>query len=149
MWLLVLVMSSRKRNQVIEDFIELYKLEPCLWQVKSKEYHDRDKRNAAYAKLVLKLKELEPDATKKSVVRKINSLRSNVRKEKKKREMSMKSGASADDVYVSKLWYLNLFDFLGDQDIPSASVSNLEEEDGSEIEEVSTRQINYLVKQFI
>lgn len=61
----------------------------------------------------------------------------------------MKSGASADDVYVSKLWYLNLFDFLGDQDIPSASVSNLEEEDGSEIEEVSTRQINYLVKQFI
>lgn len=76
-------MSSRKRNQVIEDFIELYKLEPCLWQVKSKEYHDRDKRNAAYAKLVLKLKELEPDATKKSVVRKINSLRSNVRKEKK------------------------------------------------------------------
>lgn len=142
-------MSSRKRNQVIEDFIELYKLEPCLWQVKSKEYHDRDKRNAAYAKLVLKLKELEPDATKKSVVRKINSLRSNVRKEKKKREMSMKSGASADDVYVSKLWYLNLFDFLGDQDIPSASVSNLEEEDGSEIEEVSTRQINYLVKQFI
>lgn len=142
-------MSSRKRNQVIEDFIELYKLEPCLWQVKSKEYHDRDKRNAAYAKLVLKLKELEPDATKKSVVRKINSLRSNVRKEKKKREMSMKSGASADDVYVSKLWYFNLFDFLGDQDIPSASVSNLEEEDGSEIEEVSTRQINYLVKQFI
>lgn len=60
----------------------------------------------------------------------------------------MKSGASADDVYVSKLWYLK-FDFLGDQDIPSASVSNLEEEDGSEIEEVSTRQINYLVKQFI
>lgn len=77
-------MSSRKRNKVIEDFIELYKLEPCLWQVKSKEYHDRDKRNAAYAKLVLKLKELEPDETKKSVVRKINSLRSNVRKEKKK-----------------------------------------------------------------
>ena len=59
-------MSSRKRNQVIEDFIELYKLEPCLWQVKSKEYHDRDKKDAAYAKLVLKLKELEPDATKKS-----------------------------------------------------------------------------------
>ena len=66
LWLLVLVMSSRKRNQVIEDFIELYKLEPCLWQVKSKEYHDRDKKDAAYAKLVLKLKELEPDATKKS-----------------------------------------------------------------------------------
>lgn len=142
-------MSSRKRNEVIEEFIDMYKLEPCLWRVKSKEYHDREKRDAAYAKLVLKLKELEPDATKKSVIRKINSLRSNVRKEKKKWDMSMKSGASTDNVYVPKLWYLNLFDFLGDQDIPSASRSNLEEEDGSEFEEVSTRQINYLVKQFI
>nr|CAH7753324.1 unnamed protein product [Callosobruchus chinensis] len=99
-----------------------------LWRVKSKEYHYREKRDASYAKLLLKLKELEPDATTKSVVAKINSLRSNVRKEKKKRDMSIKSGASADNVYVSKLWYLDLFDFLGDQDIPSTSVSNLEEE---------------------
>nr|CAH7753326.1 unnamed protein product [Callosobruchus chinensis] len=114
-----------------------------LWRVKSKEYHYREKRDASYAKLLLKLKELEPDATTKSVVAKINSLRSNVRKEKKKRDMSIKSGASADNVYVSKLWYLDLFDFLGDQDIPSTSVSNLEEEYGSEIEEVST--INRLV----
>lgn len=136
-------MSSRKRNQVIEEFIEIYRQEPCLWRVKSKEYHDRKKRDASYAKLLLKLKELEPDATRKSVVAKINSLRSNVRKEKKKRDMSIKSGASADNVYVSKLWYLDLFDFLGDQDIPSTSVSNLEEEYGSEIEEVST--INRLV----
>nr|CAH7732787.1 unnamed protein product [Callosobruchus chinensis] len=78
------VMSSRKRNQVIEEFIEIYRQEPCLWRVKSKEYHDREKRDASYAKLLLKLKELEPDATRKSVVAKINSLRSNVRKEKKK-----------------------------------------------------------------
>ncbi|KAG8294233.1 hypothetical protein J6590_107606 [Homalodisca vitripennis] len=63
LWLLVLVISSRKRNQVIEEFIDMYKLEPCLGRVKSKEYHDREKRDAAYAKLVLKLKELEPDAT--------------------------------------------------------------------------------------
>ena len=75
--------------------------------MKSKEYHDREKRDASYAKLLLKLKELEPDATRKSVVAKINSLRSNVRKEKKKRDMSIKSGASADNVYVSKLWYLS------------------------------------------
>nr|CAH7748165.1 unnamed protein product [Callosobruchus chinensis] len=124
------IMSSRKRNQVIEEFIEIYRQEPCLWRVKSKEYHDREKRDASYAKLLLKLKELEPDATRKSVVAKINSLRSNVRKEKKKRDMSIKSGASADNVYVIKLWYLDLFDFLGDQDIPncfvSADVENLQ-----------------------
>lgn len=138
----VIIMSSRKRNQVIEEFIEIYRSEPCLWRVKSKEYHDREKRDAAYERLVIKLKELEPDATKKSVVKKINNLRSNVRKEKKKRDMSMKSGASTDNVYTSKLWYLDLFDFLGDQDTPGASVSNLDDEDGSEIDEAST-QISY------
>ncbi len=69
-----------------EDFIEIYRSKPCLWRVKSKEYHDREKRDAAYERLVIKFKELEPDATKKSVVKK-NNLRSNVRKEKKKRDM--------------------------------------------------------------
>lgn len=125
-------MSGRKSNEVIEQFIEIYKSEPCLWRVKSKEYHDRDKRYAAYEKLVTKLKELEPDTTRNSVVKKINNLRSNVRKEKKKHDMSKKSGASTDDLYIPKLWYYNLFDFLGDQDMPSSSVSNLDDDDESD-----------------
>lgn len=132
------IMTSRKRNQVIEEFIEIYRSERCLWRVKSKEYHDREKRDAAYEKLVIKLKELEPDATKKSVVKKINNLRSNVRKEKKKHDVSMKSGSSTENIYKSKLWYIDLFDFLGDQDTPAASESNLDDEDEIEINEVST-----------
>lgn len=109
----VIIMSSRKWNQVIEEFIEIYRSETCLWRVKSKEYHNREKRDAAYERLVIKLKELEPDATKKSVVKKMYNLRSN--KEKKKCDMSMKSRDSTDNVYTSKLWYLDLFDFLGNQ----------------------------------
>ena len=85
---------ARKQNQVIVEFIELYRSEPCLWQVKSEEYHDRTKKDVAYSKLVKKLEELEPDATKKSVLMKINSLRSAYHKEKKKVEASKKSGAS-------------------------------------------------------
>lgn len=76
-------MSSRKRNKIIEEFIEIYKSEPCLWRIKCKDYHDRALRDAAYAKLLAKLKESEPDAVKDTVVRKINNLRSNFRKEKK------------------------------------------------------------------
>jgi len=34
-------------KKVLEDFIEIYKMNPCLWQVKNKEYHDRDKKEAA------------------------------------------------------------------------------------------------------
>ena len=90
---------ARKQNQVIVEFIELYRSEPCLWQVKSEEYHDRTKKDVAYSKLVKKLEELEPDATKKSVLMKINSLRSAYRKEKKKVEASKKSGASTDSIY--------------------------------------------------
>ena len=50
----------------MEEFIDIYRSEPCLWRVKSKEYHDREKRDAAYERLVIKLKELKPDATKKN-----------------------------------------------------------------------------------
>jgi len=116
---------SRKSNISLKEFIEIYKSEPCLWLKRSKEYHDRNKKATAYVKLIDKLKELEPNATKDTVVKKINSLRSNIRKEKKKYEESLKSGASADDVYKPTLWYYNLFDFLGNQDIPQSSYANL------------------------
>ena len=65
---------------MIVEFIELYRSELCLWQVKSEEYHDHTKKDVAYSKLVKKLEELDPGATK-SVLMKINSLRSAYRKE--------------------------------------------------------------------
>lgn len=113
----------------MQEFIEIYKSEYCLWRVKSKEYHDKNKKAAAYEKLTEKLKELEPHATKDDVIKKINSLRSNVRKEKKKCNESTKSGASADEVYKPTLWYFDLFNFLGDQDTPRESRSNMDEHD--------------------
>lgn len=136
-------MAVRKGNRILEEFIEMYRSEPCLWRIKSKEYHDRDVREAAYDRLVTKLKEIEPDANKSSVIKKINNFRSNVRKEKKKRDMSMKSGAGTDDVYSPKLWYFGLFDFLEDTDVPSTCSSNLDDEHGSEIDEVSTHKLQH------
>nr|CAH7721998.1 unnamed protein product [Callosobruchus chinensis] len=98
-------------KRILEDFIEIYRNNPCLWKVKRKEYHDRAKKEAAYELLIKKLKEIEPNADKAAVVRKINNLRSNVRKEKKKYEQSFKSGASVDDFYHIKLWYYELLDY--------------------------------------
>lgn len=126
-------MSLRKRNQVLEEFIELYKTEPCLWRVKSKEYHDRSWRDSAYAKL----RESEPDAVKDTVVKKIHNLRCNYRKEKKKVDASKKSGAGTDELYKPTLWYYPLFDFLGDQDAPGTSHSNLDDEEESVSDDVS------------
>lgn len=57
----------QRNKEVLGDFIEIYKSEPCLWKVKDNDYHNRDKRDAAYRKLVNKLKEIEPDANETSV----------------------------------------------------------------------------------
>jgi len=38
---------------------------PCLWNVKSKEYHDRNKRDTAYEKLVNKQQEIESNSVDK------------------------------------------------------------------------------------
>ncbi|KAL4702735.1 hypothetical protein ACJJTC_001480 [Scirpophaga incertulas] len=135
------IMTSRKRNAILEEFILIYKSEPCIWRVKDKAYHDRNKRAAAYEKLLTKLRELETNATKEDVVKKINALRSNVRREKRKIDESTKSGASADEIYKPSLWYYDMFEFLGDQDTPRPSQSNIVDAD-----EIEVRNIYFLYK---
>ena len=56
-------------RKTLDEFIEMYPTEECLWKVKSKEYHNRDKRNAAYKKLIQKLRETTPDANRDMVVK--------------------------------------------------------------------------------
>lgn len=129
--------AATTNKRVLEEFIEMYRTHPCLWQVKNKDYHDRDKKEAAYKLLIAKLREIEPDANKAIVLKKINNMRSNVRKEKKKYEESVKSGTSPDDVYYIKLWYYDLFNFLNDQCTPRESSSNLEGDNSSDVSKIS------------
>ncbi|KAI5738816.1 hypothetical protein M8J77_011551 [Diaphorina citri] len=82
-------MSRNKSNQTIVDFIGIFRSEPCLWKNKSEEYKNRDLKNAALKKLAEKLSEVESDATVKSALAKINSLRSAYNKERKKYEQSI------------------------------------------------------------
>lgn len=109
----------------VREFIEMYRELPCLWQTKSKDYLDRNKKNEAYKVLVKKLQIIQPDATKNTVITKINSLRGGFRREHKKVLSSMRSGSGSDDVYVPSLWYYDLLLFLRDQDIPRQSTSNI------------------------
>jgi hypothetical protein len=52
------------------DFIELFRQEECLWRVKSKDYFNRSKKDSSYQILIGKLQEVEPDATRDTVVKK-------------------------------------------------------------------------------
>lgn len=106
---------SDSTRKILKEFIEIYRNNPCLWEIKNKDYHNRDKKEAGYKLLAEKLREIEPDANRDAVVKKINNLRSNIRKERKKYEQSLMSGASAEDVYRTKLWYYDLFNFINDQ----------------------------------
>lgn len=122
-------------KQWLEDFIECYRSLPSLWKIKSSEYHDRGKREAAYVKLVDVLKRIDPSANKDKVLKKINNIRSSYRKEVKKVESSSKSGSGADEQYVPKLWYFNLLSFLNDQCEPRNSRSNIDSEgEGTEVD---------------
>nr|CAI5849889.1 unnamed protein product [Callosobruchus analis] len=105
-------------KRVLEDFIEIYRNHPFLWKTKSKEYQDQAKTQATYELLIKRLKQIEQNADKAAVVKKINNLRSNVRKEKKNNEQYLESGTFVGDVYHIKLWNYELLDFINDQATP-------------------------------
>ena len=72
--------TTGKERQFWAEFNEIYKENPCLWKIKSKEYSDKVKKNAAYDLLVEKLKEKDSDATRELVTKKINMRRNACRK---------------------------------------------------------------------
>ncbi|KAL4104010.1 hypothetical protein QTP88_019323 [Uroleucon formosanum] len=113
---------AKKKEQLLH-FIDAYRSLPELWDIECPSYSNRVKKAAAYDILIEKLKPLEPDAVRDSVVKKINNLRSTFRKELKKVNDSKRSGAGSDDVYVPSLWYFNELMFLVDQETPDTSES--------------------------
>ncbi|XP_041422071.1 uncharacterized protein LOC121401418 [Xenopus laevis] len=109
----------------LREFIELYQTLPSLWKVKSDDYSNRNKREKAYEQLVTLCRTVCPTADVPFVKSKISNLRTVFRKELNKVQASKKSGASADDIYVPKLWYFDLLLFTVDQEVARYSNSNL------------------------
>ena len=101
-------MARSCSTDFLTEFIEIYRNEPCLWFTKSKDYSNRNMRNTAYEKLMKKMKEIDPDANKDTVVKKINNLRSTYNKEFRKVQASTRSGSGSDSIYVPKLPYYDL-----------------------------------------
>lgn len=138
-----------KRNEdreFITEFLHLYHDYPALWKIKSTEYSDRNLKNNAYKALIEKYKEVDPNADKEIVKKKINSLRTNYRKELKKVKASYRSGTGTDDIYVPSLWYFNELQFLQDQEIPvdgcSTIISENEMESDVNVDEQNTSEVS-------
>ncbi|KAG8229776.1 hypothetical protein J437_LFUL005857 [Ladona fulva] len=111
-------------RKFVKEFISIYRSNPCLWKIKSKDYRDRNKKSVAYEELRIKLLEIDPEATKERVLKKINCLRTCFKKELKKVQESKKSGV-AEDIYKPSLWYYEELMFLSDQELPSKDISNI------------------------
>ncbi|XP_068202902.1 uncharacterized protein [Palaemon carinicauda] len=112
----------------VTEFIELYRLHPCLWKVKSENYFNKSKKQAAYEELLEVCKKIDENADVDFVKAKISSFRGSFRKELRKVRTSRRSGAGEEEVYVPKLWYYDLLLFTADQEIPRDSTSNLQDE---------------------
>ncbi|XP_066971896.1 uncharacterized protein [Macrobrachium rosenbergii] len=84
--------------------IELYRQNPCLWNVKADVYKDRNKRVAAINEITAGMNRSGLSVTASEVKKKIESIRSQFRRELRKLGKSKKSGPGADDIYTPILW---------------------------------------------
>lgn len=106
--------SSRDEEQdALRNFIEQYELSAELWNPTNPMYSKKAARNSALDRLIPFLVRIKPGANKREdVKKKINSLRTNYRKELKKIAASKRSGKSADELYTPSSWVFFALSFL-------------------------------------
>nr|XP_049704725.1 uncharacterized protein LOC126056271 [Helicoverpa armigera] len=113
-------------HELLTEFIEAFRNNPCLWKIRSNEYKDKHLKLQGYLNLLEIIRKVERDATIENVKKKINSLRAGFRKEHKKVQDSKKTGSGTDQVYVPKLWYYSQLEFLKDQGQGEKSTDNID-----------------------
>nr|CAI5829191.1 unnamed protein product [Callosobruchus analis] len=119
------------------SFYESYREQVCLWDVKSKDYSNKQKRNASYEMLLQKLKEINPQATIEILKKKINNMRTAFRRELKKVQSSKGTGQRGD-TYQPTLWYFDLLLFTTQAETGRKGISTDEMEESLEHETVDT-----------
>ncbi|CAH2245474.1 jg8719 [Pararge aegeria aegeria] len=126
-----------KERRFLLQCIRLYRDLPALWNVKSKVYHVRAKKDMAYKILLRKYREWFPEATRDDLKRKFNALRTNYRKELRKQMEALKS--DTDPVYEPSLWYYKELAFLDEKKETDSHVTTdgtviLDDDEGPNIE---------------
>lgn len=120
------VMVSKFMNRTfLTEFIEIYRNAPCLWNMSSKEYHNKQKRDSAMQDLLEFTKNTIPEVTVGFIKKRIENIRSSFRRELGKVQASMTSGAGTENVYTPKLWYFTHLEFTLAHEMPKKSKSTL------------------------
>ncbi|XP_058067184.1 uncharacterized protein LOC131216652 [Anopheles bellator] len=112
--------KKHEYKQFMLEFIQVYRQLPALWDQKSADYNNRVTKAEQYEVLVEKYRERYPDSTKVDVVQKINSLRTNFRKELKRIRDAERYGGRAVE---SSQWYFEAISFLDSDASKDGSMS--------------------------
>jgi hypothetical protein len=130
--------AKEDERKFILECIEVYHSLQALWNVESKDYSNRMKKIEQYEQLLRKYTERFPDADKNKLIKGLNSLRANFRKELKRIKDSEKSYTEAEAVVEPTLWYFEEMKFLIGQKEPSTSLNTVQvvDEEEQESEEV-------------
>lgn len=111
----------------LQRFIAVYESFPELWNKALPSYMNKYKKKIALEKLLTIYKEIKPNATVKDVTKKLNTLRSNFRRERNKIKSSSRSGAGTDEIYKPTSWVFYALKFLEDTESPSSLNTQIEE----------------------
>ncbi|PIO23551.1 hypothetical protein AB205_0092350, partial [Aquarana catesbeiana] len=114
-----------KEPEFLSAFIDQYREMRNLWEVEHPQYYLKHVRKSTLERLLTFVQTYIPEATMEMLLSKIGILRNMYKREHNKIQNSLRSGASADDVYVPRLWYYDKLCFLDDQTEARASLSTL------------------------
>ncbi|PIO23505.1 hypothetical protein AB205_0037150 [Aquarana catesbeiana] len=114
-----------KDPEFLTQFIQKYREMRNLWEVKHPQYYIKQVRKSTLERLLAFVQTFIPEATMEILEKKIGILRNMYRREHNKIQISLRSGASADDVYRPRLWYFKKLRFLDDQTEARESLSTL------------------------
>jgi hypothetical protein len=101
---LLTILSKFHSAEFISGFINVYKVDNCLWKVKDKSYSYKDIREKARDQLLDHDKQYNTSPTNESVRSKINNLRSAFRKELKNLTESKKKWRVCRFLIRTSLW---------------------------------------------
>ncbi|GBO99869.1 hypothetical protein EVAR_74255_1 [Eumeta japonica] len=104
--------AAECEHHIVKCFIEAYEASPELWDPANLNYTNKVVRNKALDRLLVIYSKWKPNSTRDDVRKKINSLRSNFRKELRKVEKSQLTARSSDEVYAPSTWTYSALQFL-------------------------------------
>uniref|UniRef100_A0A1Y1MXA0 MADF domain-containing protein n=1 Tax=Photinus pyralis TaxID=7054 RepID=A0A1Y1MXA0_PHOPY len=101
-------------NDQVSLLIEQYQQHECLYFVQHRDYHNKNRRNAALQQICEKMNQIRPNTSIHEIQKKWNGIRNTYASERRKSIASSRSGAGSEDIYIPSLWYYEKLVFLNE-----------------------------------